>query len=147
MKAMPIDAAPVQILSLMQRYCWAVDHRLWEEWVQCWVENGAFEVRGKRLVGIASIRDFVEGEIGAYQMLRHLQHAPEIQIQDATTATVRSYFELKGRTPRGTDVEALGSYEDICTYNHGRWQLQRRRATFDYFVRRGEAWTSGGDSG
>lgn len=141
-----VDSDRAEILNLLERYCWTVDHRQWDDWLACFTEDGVFAVRGQNLVGRAAIRAYVEGSVGRYRLLRHLTHQPSVTITGPGEATARCYFELRGITERGQDVEALGSYEDALVKTDGGWRFKRRTARFDYFVRRGQPWTGGGDA-
>lgn len=134
-----------EIENLLERYCWALDHQQWDEWLRCFTEDGVFDVRGQQLAGRDAIRSYVEGSIGDYRLLRHLLHHPSVQILGPSEATARCYFELRGTTARGHNVEALGSYEDALVKTNDGWKFKLRKVRFDYFVRRGQPWESGGD--
>ena len=126
------------ISDLLARYCWMVDHGRWSEFGVCFTEDGEFHVRGEHLQGRASIIAYVRSSIGSYRLIRHLAHQPEVRV-DGSSAAVRSYFELRGTTGWGTDFEALGVYEDTAVRQGDAWLLASRHVTFDYWVRRGEA--------
>jgi hypothetical protein len=134
-----------EIENLLERYCWTVDHWQWNEWARCFTEDGVFQVRAQRLVGRGAILAYVQGTVGDYRLLRHLPHHPAVEIQGPAEAVARSYFELRGTTARGRDVEALGSYEDELVKTDDGWKFKLRKARFDYFVRRAEPWDQGSD--
>lgn len=129
--------------DLLARYCWTVDHGMWSEFGACFTDDGEFHVRGQRLQGRSSIIEYVRRSVGSYRLIRHLSHQPEVRVDNAS-ATVRSYFELRGTTGAGTDFEAMGVYEDAAVRQADTWLFASRRATFDYWVRRGETFAPGG---
>ena len=135
-----------QILNLIERYCWAADHQQWDEWLDCFAEDGAFDVRGRRVSGREALRAFILEEVGeSFTYVRHLVFNPSIELEGDSRARGRCYFEVRGTNIRGTDFEALGSYEDEMVKTTGGWKFRLRRARFDYFVRRGGALGEGGD--
>lgn len=134
-----------EIENLLERYCWTVDHQQWDEWASLFAEDGVFDVRGQQLKGRDAILTFVQNDIGDWQLVRHLAHQAGIEILGPNKAKVRCYFELRGKTARGNGVEALGAYEDDLVKSDDGWKFQVRKARFDYFVRKGEPWDSGGD--
>jgi SnoaL-like domain len=133
------------IENLLEEYCWRVDHREWDAWLACFTADGVFAVRGQELRGHEAIRAYVEHSVGDYRLLRHLLYHPSVQLRDAPRATARAYFEVRGVTARGQDVNALGSYEDDLLKTEAGWQFKRRLVHFDYFSRRDEPWLRGGD--
>jgi len=141
-----MDPERVQIENLLERYCWTVDHRQWEEWARCFTENAVFSIDEEELMGREAIRSYVEKNLSGYRLMRHLLHHPSIEMLGPSQAVVRAYFELRGITGRGREVEALGAYEDEVVKTEEGWQFKLRRVRFDYFVRRGEPWQRGGDA-
>lgn len=124
-----------EILNLMERYCWTVDHGDFDGWLECFTPDGAFDVRGQRLIGKDRLRTFIQKEVGdAFHYVRHLIHNPSVELKSASQATARSYFELRGTTNRGRDFEALGSYEDEIVKTSAGWRFKERKARFDYFT-------------
>lgn len=135
-----------EIENLLERYCWTVDRGHWDEWLQCFTEDGGFEVRGQRIQGHAHLRAFADKEVAqAFLWVRHLLHQPTIEILGPTEARARCYLELRGATARGHDIEALGFYDDTIVKTNEGWKFKLRKGKFDYFVRRGEPWNRGGD--
>jgi hypothetical protein len=130
------------IQALLGRYAWLVDRGKWDEWARCFTPDGAFVVRGRPIAGRDAIIAYVKDELARFRLIRHLCHAPEITLgEGAISARCRSYFELRAITHRGTDTEALGSYEDLLQLTDEGWQFAERRAEFDYWTRRGEPWS------
>ena len=134
-----------EIANLIERYCWTVDRQQWDAWLQCFTDDGIFDVRGKQHKGHAPLKAYVGLELSAFALIRHLVHQPMIEVSGPTDATARCYFELRGTTVKGRDFEALGSYEDQIVKTAKGWRFKLRKARFDYFAPRGEAWTTGGD--
>ena len=134
------------IENLLEEYCWRVDRRQWELWLRCFATEGVFAVRGETLQGHDAIRRYVEGSVGDYRLLRHLLFHPSVHLDNGSRATARSYFEVRGVTARGHDVNALGSYEDELVKTEAGWQFKRRTVHFDYFSRREDPWLRGGDA-
>jgi hypothetical protein len=130
------------IMSLHGRYCWLVDHRDWDRWQLCFAEDGAFVARGQRHEGRAAIVEYVKAELERFGVIRHLAHVPYVEVQSASSATARSYFELRAGTMRGADTLALGTYVDQLVCSEGEWRFAERVAEFDYWVRRGDPWFS-----
>ena len=123
-----------------------MDHGRWDAWVDWFATEGVFDVRGERHEGHAALRSFALAEIAPWRFIRHLLHHPSIEMMRAGEAESRCYFELRGRSSRGIDFEALGSYEDQIIETAQGWKFRRRTARFDYSVRRGESWDAGGDA-
>ena len=135
-----------EIVNLMERYCWTVDHGDYDAWLDCFTEDGTFDVRGQRPSGRAVLRAFIQKEVGdAFSYIRHMVHNASVELVSETEATGRSYFELRGTTVKGGDFEALGSYEDQIVKTKAGWRLKERKARFDYFIPRGGALGEGGD--
>jgi len=135
-----------EVLNLMERYCWTVDHGDYDAWLECFTEDGTFVVRGERPSGKTVLRAFIQKEVGdAFSYVRHLIHNPMVEVVSTTEARGRSYFELRGTTVKGSDFEALGSYEDQIVKTGEGWRFKERKARFDYFVPRGGSLSEGGD--
>jgi hypothetical protein len=133
------DHAEVQ--NLLERYCWTLDHGRLDEWAAGFTADATFRIRDTELVG----RDAIRSEMGdrlarRFRFLRHLVHPASVVFLDGGRATARSYFELRGATTSGRDVEALGSYDDELTKTDEGWKFSSRQVQFTYFVYRGEPW-------
>ncbi len=137
-----------QIANLLERYCWTVDRGQWDAWLDCFTEDGVFDVRGGEQKGRETLRAFILKEVGeAFRYIRHMVHTPMIEVLDEHEARARCYFELRGTTSKGGDFEALGSYEDEIVKTAEGWKFRRRKARFDYFIPRGAELGQGGDAG
>lgn len=127
-------------MNLLARYCWYVDHKLWDQWGECFTADGVFDVGGNRVVGRADIVSFVIGSMGKYRLLRHLAHLPFIEFEAAGAATSRSYFEFKALSASGKELVALGAYTDQLVMDGDEWRIRERRVDFDFYTRHGDPW-------
>jgi len=136
----------LEVSNLLARYCWLVDEKRFTEWSACFKPDGVFEVRGQRLIGRHAIAEFVSGSIGDYQLIRHITHHPEIVFASESTVRARCYFSLIGVTAEGRDIHALGRYDDQIELTADGWAFAERRAQFDFFAPRANAWGGSGSA-
>jgi SnoaL-like domain len=130
-----------EIENLLERYCWLSDHGQLDDWAACFAPGAVLRIRDTELRG----RDAIRLEMGErlrrrFRFLRHLSHQASVSLADESHAVARSYFELRGATAEGREIEALGSYEDDLVKTTEGWKLSYRVVEFTYFVHRGEPW-------
>jgi 3-phenylpropionate/cinnamic acid dioxygenase small subunit len=136
-----VSEARGEIENLLERYCWLTDHGQLDEWATCFARDGVLRIRDTELRG----REAIRSEMGErlrrrFRFLRHLSHQASVSLVDDSHAVARSYFELRGATAEGREIEALGSYEDQLVKTAEGWKLSSRAVEFTYFVHRGDPW-------
>jgi SnoaL-like domain len=130
-----------EIENLLERYCWLSDHGQLDEWAACFAPAAVLRIRDTELRG----RDTIRLEMGErlrrrFRFLRHLSHQASVSLLDESHAVARGYFELRGATAEGREIEALGSYEDELVKTTEGWKFSCRVVDFTYFVHRGDPW-------
>lgn len=123
-----------EIRELAARYCYLIDGKRYDEWVELFTEDGVFEVSGLfRVEGRGALRSFADGIPLNDRGLPGFKHCTMNQLieLDGDRATVRCYFLLvQESNPLRVDV--AGRYEDVVVKREGRWWFQSRTAYFDY---------------
>jgi hypothetical protein len=123
------------ILDGMYRYGHALDYGLNEEWVDCFMPDGVFDLRrrgqeARKIVGEQQLAQFVAAHTNAPLFWhKHLVIEPRVSIE-GDIAEVASYFV---RIDRGRDgvnyVSSFGRYLDrLRRCSDGRWRFEHRIA-------------------
>ena len=124
------------ILRTLYRYGHSIDYGLEQEWVDCFTENGVFDVR--RRVGPASARYEGRAALAAFiaqhtrapgRYHKHMLMEPAIAVND-DQATVQSYFARLDATHEGRPfIRAFGRYLDrMVKGTAGVWRFTERIA-------------------
>jgi 3-phenylpropionate/cinnamic acid dioxygenase small subunit len=126
------DLAEIQ--QLYSRYCWTLDEKRHEEWLNCFAEDGVVEGSNfGRFVGREQLRVFIakyRAETAMYQM-RHIISNINVNIQ-GDNADANCYV-LHYRTYRGrTELSAIGTYQDKLRKVSEKWLFAERHAFWDY---------------
>jgi len=127
-----------EIMGLLQRYCWAVDHGLWERWADCFTVDALLTVRDHRgrerqASGRDAIRKLVHDDTVGFRLVRHLQHLPELCRERTGVVSGRSYFELRCITGAGSDIASLGVFLDTLVADGSLWRIQERTISFEEY--------------
>ncbi len=124
------------ILRTLYRYGHSIDYGLEQEWVNCFTEDGVFDVR--RRVGPASVRYEGRAALAAFiaqhtrapgRYHKHMLMEPAI-IVNGEQATVQSYFTRLDATRDGRPfIRAFGRYLDRMVKGvDGVWRFTERVA-------------------
>src|SRR6266849_1365833 len=112
------------IRELMARYCFHFDNGEFEDWLQLFTTDGAFDLgpRG-RFAGRESLRQFLNviPLTNGRPMMRHCVMNSIVSV-DGDRATARSYVVVVqgGDVPR---ISVAGRYEDRMTKAGGAWRF------------------------
>jgi 3-phenylpropionate/cinnamic acid dioxygenase small subunit len=123
-----------EINQLYARYCWTMDEKFHEEWLDCFTEDGGVEGPNfGRYSGREQLAQFLakyRAETTMYQM-RHVISNIFLDIQ-GDDATGKCYL-LHYRTHRGViELNAIGRYHDRLRKVGGKWLFVHREASWDY---------------
>lgn len=124
------------ILQTLYRYGHSIDYGLEQEWVDCFTEDGVFDVR--RRVGPASARYEGRAALAAFiaqhtrapgRYHKHMLVEPVIMVS-GDQATVQSYFTRLDATHDGRPfIRAFGRYMDrMVKGTDGVWRFKERVA-------------------
>lgn len=126
-----------QILDTLHRYCHSIDYGREDDWLDCFTEDGAFDVRrrvgdtpSRRHQGRAELARFIAGHTRSPDHWhKHLVMAPRISVH-GDEATVSSYFTRLDANEDGEPVvHAFGRYRDrLVRCRDGRWRFTERVA-------------------
>lgn len=122
------------ILATLHRYAHSIDYGAEADWVDCFVEDGVFDVRrsdppGRRYEGRAALAEFVAAHTRAPEHWhKHLVLNPVVDI-DGDVATSVSYLGRLDYLRGEPVIRSLGRYRDrLVRSADGRWRLQERIA-------------------
>ncbi len=124
------------ILQTYYRYGHSVDYGRVSDWVDCFTEEGAYEIRrrpgiaGQQVVrneGRAALTKFISAHPHAPQnYLKHLMIEPRIAIK-GKEATAQSYFVVVEESDQGPYVRSFGRYLDkMVKCPDGVWRFTER---------------------
>jgi ketosteroid isomerase-like protein len=124
------------ILRTLYAYGHAIDYGDEEAWVDCFTEDGVFDVRtprperfNSRLEGRDELRRFVASHSRAPERWhKHLVIEPVVQV-DGETATCESYFGVLVDHEGMPFLSTFGRYLDrLARGADGRWRFRERLA-------------------
>jgi uncharacterized protein (TIGR02246 family) len=118
-----------QIRQLIARYCHLVDARRIEEWVDCFTDDGVFELRGSRTQGRDALLKMGEGIRQSGMSSRHWVTNVLVDV-DGDEATSESYLMMLSATAEPV-IGVSGVYRDRVRRVDGRWRFAERVVTFD----------------
>jgi 3-phenylpropionate/cinnamic acid dioxygenase small subunit len=126
------DLAEIQ--QLYSRYCWTIDEKLHEEWLDCFTQDGGVEGPNfGRYTGREQLRQFIakyRSETAMFQM-RHVISNIMVEIHD--DSAVGKCYLLHYRTHKGViELSAIGRYHDHLRKVGGKWLFSHREASWDY---------------
>ncbi len=121
------------IRDLMTRYCLAIDAGRYEEWAQCFTEDGIFDspILGT-WQGWDALRSFTTKyrEWTGDAQSRHCVMNILIDIQ-GQTATAESYLLLTHAAQGKTELVISGRYEDRIEKVGDQWRFKERKVCPD----------------
>ena len=131
------------VMSTLHRYGHSIDYGLEEDWVDCFTEDGVFEVRRRwaeadrqRHEGRAALTEFVSRHTRAPDRYhKHMLVEPVVEIS-GDQASVRSYFTRLDAADDGTPfIRAFGRYVDeLVREADGVWRFRERIAEVEGLV-------------
>jgi alpha-D-ribose 1-methylphosphonate 5-triphosphate diphosphatase PhnM len=129
-------------VDTLARYGHAIDYGLEAVWLDCFTDDGAFDVRARnsaemtrRFEGRSQLAGFVAQHTRAPDAYhKHLMVEPRVTV-DGDEATAESYFVrvdadmAASGAPGATRIVAIGRYRDRLTRGpDGRWRFRERIA-------------------
>jgi ketosteroid isomerase-like protein len=134
------------VLQTLYRYGHSIDYGDEESWVDCFTEDGVFDVRPRGKDGyppsrLISGREELKAFIARHTRAPELWHKhgliePQIEV-DGDTATVRSYLAVFMEHDGEPLLRVFGRYRDrMVRGEDGRWRFQERIAEVES-MRRG----------
>jgi len=132
------------VLKTLHRYAHAIDYGDEEAWVDCFAEDGVFDIRARlshqpnRVVsGREELRSFIQGHTRAPELWhKHLLVEPVIEV-DGDTATCSSYLAVVMEHENEPILRVFGRYRDrLVRCPDGRWRFRERIAEVES-MRRG----------
>jgi len=120
-----------EIRALQARYCWTIDRGRYDEWIDCFTEDGVFESprfglhRGRD--GLKRFAALYQESLGGAQVL-HVVANPAIELDgDRGTGTAHLlYYHCKdGRVQQST----VGYYTDELRKTPAGWRFASRKVT------------------
>jgi 3-phenylpropionate/cinnamic acid dioxygenase small subunit len=138
------------ILDLLYRYGHAIDYGLEEDWVDCFTQDGAFDMRhrlsadaasspngqwdttDRRLEGHGSLAKFVAAHTRAPDRYhKHVVVEPRITFEGGG-ARVESYFMFVHEHDGRAEIGAFGRYRDqVARGTDARWRFVERIAEIE----------------
>jgi 3-phenylpropionate/cinnamic acid dioxygenase small subunit len=117
------------IRAVLAKFIQLRDDKRFDEWVQCFHEDGTFEYTTNRLVGRDAIKDNVS-QLLATDTGKHLCTNSIIDVE-GNFAAVSSDFVKVNRVEDGTasryDIVVAGRYEDRFERREGHWRIASRK--------------------
>jgi hypothetical protein len=132
------------VLKTLHRYAHSIDYGDEEAWVDCFAEDGVFDIRARlshqpnRVVtGREELRAFIHGHTRAPELWhKHLLVEPLIEV-DGDTATCSSYLAVVMEHDDEPILRVFGRYRDrLVRCPDGRWRFHERIAEVES-MRRG----------
>ncbi|HCV00388.1 MAG: hypothetical protein CL897_06785 [Dehalococcoidia bacterium] len=124
------------VIANMHRYAHSIDYGLEREWVDCFTEDGVFDIRmqpdfnrpGTRVDGRQALTAFIATHTRAPETWhKHMMVQPRISLNDGT-ARVESFFTRLDEDEMGEPyVLVFGRYKDNVQHcQDGRWRFKER---------------------
>ena len=132
------------VLRTLYRYGHSIDYGLEEDWLDCFVPDGAFDVRyrvgakpSRRFEGRDDLAAFIAAHSRAPDFWhKHLLFEPLVTV-DGDRASVRSYFARLDASDDGGApfVRAFGRYlDELVRGSDGEWRFAERIAEVEAVV-------------
>jgi hypothetical protein len=124
------------VLDALHRYSKAIDLGERAEWVDCFTEDGVFDIRsqlpdypGERYAGVSELRAFIETHSSPPQAHhKHLYVDPDIEIEGGEARASAYFVHLIDRVARPAMI-SYGRYLDLLRYcPDERWRIAKRIA-------------------
>lgn len=119
-----------QIQNLLVRYCFVTDRGTADEIAELFWEDAEVNFNGSVNAGAVAMKKGFQRWIEKYRNpvvdLRHLTHAPMIEIK-GNMATAETYYDADAHSVRkGKLVQLRGIYRDRLEKRSGQWRFARR---------------------
>src|SRR5258708_7486807 len=119
------------IMHTINRYSWALDYGREDDYLDCFTEDGAYQVRGfrtsepKRVEGREGLRGYFRGRSPKSQQ-KHITTTPQIDVQ-GDRATVDSFFIGFNADDGVPQLFLIGRYVDRMRRDpDGTWRIEER---------------------
>ena len=129
-----------EIVRTLHRYAHAIDYGDEEAWVDCFTEEGIFDIRSrhahqlKRVIkGRNELRAFIAGHTRAPELWhKHLLVEPLVDLTGSDSATSRSYLAVVMEHDDVPVLRVFGRYLDQLERGaDGRWRFRERIAEIE----------------
>jgi len=122
-----------QIRELYARYAYTIDYGPYEEWVNCFTDDGVFDSpRFGRHAGHKALLSFTAmyRDSNGDAKVRHMMTNVTFRVNgdSATGGCYLTYYHCKNGK---AILEAIGRYEDELRKAEGNWLFARRRVFID----------------
>jgi 3-phenylpropionate/cinnamic acid dioxygenase small subunit len=130
------------VLQTLYRYGHSIDYGDEESWVDCFTEDGVFEIRSRvehqpsRLIsGREALRTFISRHTRAPELWhKHMLVEPQIEIESGDAARCSSYLFVLMEHEERPVVRVFGRYLDrLEKGSDGRWRFKHRLAEIEGF--------------
>lgn len=118
------------IEELIGRYNQAIDQGRFEDFLNCWCEDGVFDGLGGPYVGKPAIKKFTDSYDERYRLrLNGLKHFTVniVSTVDGDRARSASHLQLVTTGAKGAHILFTGRYEDELRREAGAWRFTRRK--------------------
>jgi hypothetical protein len=128
------------VVRNLHRYAHAIDYGLEDEWVDCFTEDGVFDVRSrhahqlKRLIsGREELRSFISRHTRAPERWhKHLMVEPLVHVEGPDTARSDSYLAVVMEHEDMPVLRVFGRYRDRLERGaDGLWRFRERVAEIE----------------
>jgi hypothetical protein len=119
------------ILETINRYSWAIDYGREQEYLDCFTEDGAYQVKGyrtstpKRIEGREGLRAYFRARNPGSQQ-KHISTTPLIKVE-GDRASVETFFIGFNADDGRPQLFLIGRYADrFVRCSDGAWRIQER---------------------
>lgn len=129
-----------EIVQTLHRYAHSIDYGDEEAWLDCFTEDGVFDIRSRhahqlkrRISGREELRTFIAGHTRAPELWhKHLLVEPLVDMTGSHTATCRSYLAVVMDHEDVPILRVFGRYRDTLERGaDGRWRFRERIAEIE----------------
>lgn len=129
-----------EIVRTLHRYAHSIDYGLEQDWVDCFTEDGVFDIRSRyehqlkrRIAGREELTKFIAGHTRAPELWhKHLLIEPIVDVADVDSATCRSYLAVLMDHENVPTLRVFGRYRDTLKRgDDGRWRFHERIAEIE----------------
>ena len=126
--------------TLKAQYCFAVDQRRWDEFLELFLEDAVWEMPDiMRFEGKAAIKDFFAGLDEMMSFWMHMVVNPLITV-DGDEAQGRWYVLESNTVKDGPAIWGAGRYEERYRRSNGQWLFQEIKLLPIFWSRYEDGW-------
>ena len=129
-----------EIVRAMHRYAHSIDYGDEQAWLDCFTEDGVFDIRSRhahqlkrRISGREELKTFIAGHTRAPEIWhKHLLVEPIVDLTSSSTATCHSYLAVVMDHEDLPTLRVFGRYRDTLERGEdGRWRFRERIAEIE----------------